>query len=429
MAKSGITIDDRLRSRAFLSMLVMVPLGGAATDIYIPSLPAMESCFHADRFAIQATLLIFMAGYGVGQIVAGPLTDSFGRRVPILLSTILFVLASAGIALAPPLSVVIALRAAQGILVACSAVGARAIIADCCDGAERIKVANWMTIAQATGQSCRLLLAAILRRGLAGQPCSGSSPAEAWSSLSLSLPCCFCRKPAPMNYDSRSARHLASTAPWRWTLSICRRPWHGLSDIGDVRVRGPGAVLHPGRPQAQPDLLRPPAARPWLPVARRQFFRSAHQSALQGDPDHHGRGRDFASGQHADAGLDLSGIFSVVALVVPAGIIYFLMAMIWPNGYSKCLGRFPHAGGSANALVSGLSSSSVLVSPRSPHCWNRQPLGPFGCSISSYLRVPRHISSCASPRWSSSSASCAASSTTRSGKVGLRPEPLVVRIV
>ena len=52
--------------------------------------------------------------------------------------------------------------------------------------------------------------------------------------------------------------------------------------------------------------------------------------------------------------LDLSGVFSVAALVVPAGIIYFLMAMIWPNGYAKCLARFQHAGGSANALVSGL---------------------------------------------------------------------------
>ena len=61
--------------------------------------------------------------------------------------------------------------------------------------------------------------------------------------------------------------------------------------------------------------------------------------------------------------LDLSGVFSVVALVVPAGIIYFLMAMIWPNGYAKCLARFQHAGGSANALVSGrfVIASAVLT--------------------------------------------------------------------
>ena len=66
-----------------------------------------------------------MAGDGVGQIIAGPLTDSMGRRIPVLFSTILFVKACVGIAMAPPLWVVIVLRAAQGSLVAFSAVGAR----------------------------------------------------------------------------------------------------------------------------------------------------------------------------------------------------------------------------------------------------------------------------------------------------------------
>ena len=72
--------------------------------------------------------------------------------------------------------------------------------------------------------------------------------------------------------------------------------------------------------------------------------------------------------------IDLSGIFSVVALVVPAGIVYFLMAMIWPNGYSKCLARFEHA----NALVSGLfiivsagftAVASLLQSPSAWPMW------------------------------------------------------------
>jgi MFS transporter, DHA1 family, multidrug resistance protein len=112
-------------------MLVLVPLGGAATDIYIPSLPAMAEHFDAVRFSIQSTLLVFMACYGIGQIIAGPLTDAFGRRLPTLFSTIVFVFASIGIALAPPLWAVIALRGMQGVFVACSAVRARAIVADC----------------------------------------------------------------------------------------------------------------------------------------------------------------------------------------------------------------------------------------------------------------------------------------------------------
>ncbi len=71
--------------------------------------------------------------------------------------------------------------------------------------------------------------------------------------------------------------------------------------------------------------------------------------------------------------LDLSGVFSVLALAIPAGVIRFLVAMIWPNGYSMCLGRFQQAGGSVNALVSGLffiivsavftAIASLLASP------------------------------------------------------------------
>lgn len=52
--------------------------------------------------------------------------------------------------------------------------------------------------------------------------------------------------------------------------------------------------------------------------------------------------------------LDLSGVFSVIALMVPTGIVYFLMATAWPNASSKCLGRFPDSGGTANALFTGI---------------------------------------------------------------------------
>ncbi len=37
----GEYLSDGQRRRAFIAMLVLVSLGGAATDIYIPSLPAM----------------------------------------------------------------------------------------------------------------------------------------------------------------------------------------------------------------------------------------------------------------------------------------------------------------------------------------------------------------------------------------------------
>lgn len=346
-------IDNRRRRNAFLAMLVMVPLGGAATDIYIPSLPAMESYFHADRFAVQATLLVFMAGYGVGQIVAGPLTDSLGRRMPILLSTILFVFASVAIALAPPLWMVIALRAAQGIFVACSAVGARAIVADCYQGADRIKAANWMTIAWATGP--------ILSPALGGylQVWFGWTASfwflAGWGVIVVIV--------ALLLLPETRAQELRE--PFGKAFGVYRTmavdPVYLPTALGMaclISVMYGFEVLAPF--YIQTDLKHSPIFYGHLQLLlgclwlAGNFFNrlvSPHIKVI--------RIITAAAGISLLVSmlmlvLDLSGVFSVVALVAPAGIVYFLMAMIWPNGYSKCLARFEHAGGSANALVSGL---------------------------------------------------------------------------
>ena len=346
-------IDNRRRRNAFLAMLVMVPLGGAATDIYIPSLPAMESYFHADRFAVQATLLVFMAGYGVGQIVAGPLTDSLGRRMPILLSTILFVFASVAIALAPPLWMVIALRAAQGIFVACSAVGARAIVADCYQGADRIKAANWMTIAWATGP--------ILSPALGGylQVWFGWT-ASFWFLAGWGIIVVFV---ALLLLPETRVQELRQ--PFGKAFGVYRTmaidPVYLPTALGMaclISVMYGFEVLAPF--YIQTDLKHSPIFYGHLQLLlgclwlAGNFFNrlvSPHIRVI--------RIITAAAGISLLVSvlmlvLDLSGVFSVVALVVPAGIVYFLMAMIWPNGYSKCLARFEHAGGSANALVSGL---------------------------------------------------------------------------
>ena len=276
----GINAD-----RAFYVMLIMVPLGGAATDIYIPSLPAMESYFQADRFAVQATLLVFMAGYGVGQIIAGPLTDSFGRRWPILLSTIVFVAASIGIALAPPLWMVIALRAVQGMFVACSAVGARAIVADCYEGSERIKVANWMTIAWATGPNsfagARRLFADMVRLdrlilvpGRMGHCCSGGCVVFAAGNAGGIAAAALWRGLCRLRHDGCRPRVFANSTR------------HGLPDLGNVRVRGSGAVLHTDGSETQSCVLRPYPIASGVPVAWRQSVQPHRQHAGPGDSDH-----------------------------------------------------------------------------------------------------------------------------------------------
>ena len=370
-------VSETNRTRAFISMLIMVPLGGAATDIYIPSLPAMENFFQADRFAIQSTLLVFMAGYGIGQIIAGPLTDSMGRRMPILISTILFVIASAGIALAPPLWVVIVLRGVQGLLVACSAVGARAIVADCYEGDERIKVANWMTIAWATGP--------ILSPALGGylQVWFGWT-ASFWFLAGWGIVVVVIAAFLLPETRDLSLRHPFNKAFAVYGTMIFDRVYFpvalGMACL--ISVMYGFEVLAPF--YIQTDLKHSPIYYGhiqlvlgclWLSGNFLNRFVSTRIKVI--------RIITAAAGISLLVSivmllLDLSGVFSVAALVVPAGIVYFLMAMIWPNGYSKCLARFQHAGGCANALVSGLfvivsavltAVASLLESPSAWPMW------------------------------------------------------------
>lgn len=344
---------DINRDRAFYAMLVMVPLGGAATDIYIPSLPAMESYFQADRFAVQATLLVFMVGYGVGQIIAGPLTDSFGRRWPILLSTMVFVAASVAIALAPPLWVVIVLRAVQGIFVACSAVGARAIVADCYEGSERIKVANWMTIAWATGPILSPALGGYLQIWF-GWTASFWFLAG-WGAVVVVV--AWMLLPETRAMSQRQPLGKAFSVYGTMVVDRVYLPTAlGMACL--ISVMYGFEVLAPF--YIQTDLHHSPIYYGhlqlllgclWLGGNLFNRIVSTRVRVIQII--------SFAAGVSLLVSvlmlvLDLSGVFSVAALVAPAGIIYFLMAMIWPNGYALCLARFQHAGGSANALVSGL---------------------------------------------------------------------------
>lgn len=341
------------RKRAFFAMLTMVPLAGAATDIYIPSLPAMAEFFHASRFAIQSTLLTYMVTYGIGQIIAGPLTDTFGRRIPVLLTTTGFVIASVGIALAPPLWAVIALRGLQGILGACSAVGARAIVADCYEGAARTKAANWMTIAWATGPILSPALGGYLQDWFGW---TGSFWVLAgWGAVVVLVALFVLPETRVPQADRNFIQAFAiygKMATDRVYLPTALGMACLISVMFGFEVLGPFYI--------QTDLHHGPIfyghlqfllGCMWLAGNFTNRLVSTHVKVITIITVAAGVALLISVTMLA---LDFSGVFNVLALVLPAGVIYFLMAMIWPNGYSTCLGRFQDAGGSANALVSGL---------------------------------------------------------------------------
>lgn len=126
---TGLTRRRLLPVLGFLAMFS--PL---ATDMYLPSLPAMARDLDVSASTVQLTLTLFLLGGGVGQLVFGPLSDRYGRRAPLLIGSLLCLVASVVVAIAPNAAILNAGRFAQGFAGVSSIVIARAIVADVFEG-------------------------------------------------------------------------------------------------------------------------------------------------------------------------------------------------------------------------------------------------------------------------------------------------------
>lgn len=97
-----------------VSLGSVVALGPFAVDTYLVSLPSISAEFNSPDWATQLTLTGYLLVLGFGQLIAGPLSDRFGRRAPMLVGLVLFIASSLLAMLAPAMSVLIAARLIQG---------------------------------------------------------------------------------------------------------------------------------------------------------------------------------------------------------------------------------------------------------------------------------------------------------------------------
>jgi DHA1 family bicyclomycin/chloramphenicol resistance-like MFS transporter len=126
------TPPGRLRTTLLLGALIA--LGPLTIDMYLPALPTLTADLQATASAVQLTLTGTLVGLALGQLILGPLSDSLGRRRPLLAGTALHVLASLLIVFAPNIAVLGALRVLQGVGTAAGAVIALAVVRDLFSG-------------------------------------------------------------------------------------------------------------------------------------------------------------------------------------------------------------------------------------------------------------------------------------------------------
>ncbi|WP_017984292.1 Bcr/CflA family multidrug efflux MFS transporter [Amycolatopsis methanolica] len=99
-------------------------------DMYLPALPRMADDLHSSAPTLQLTLTAFIIGLALGQLIAGPLSDSLGRRRPLLAGLVLYAVASVLCAVSPTAELLIAGRSVQALGAAAGMVIARACVRD-----------------------------------------------------------------------------------------------------------------------------------------------------------------------------------------------------------------------------------------------------------------------------------------------------------
>jgi DHA1 family bicyclomycin/chloramphenicol resistance-like MFS transporter len=89
-------------------------IGPFAIDMYISAMPVMAQSLAGGEGGIEHSMMSFLAGFCIGQLILGPVSDRVGRKPVALAGLVIFFIASIACALADDLQALVTARAVQG---------------------------------------------------------------------------------------------------------------------------------------------------------------------------------------------------------------------------------------------------------------------------------------------------------------------------
>ncbi|MBM7046603.1 MULTISPECIES: multidrug effflux MFS transporter [Rhizobium] len=132
--------------RMALILGLLSAIGPFAIDMYLPALPSIGKDLHAETSVVQLSLLFFFIPFAVAQLLYGPISDMWGRKLPLYIGIGLFAVASIGCALANSIEMLIAFRFVQGIGGAAGMVVPRAVVRDMHTGVQAAKLMSLLML-------------------------------------------------------------------------------------------------------------------------------------------------------------------------------------------------------------------------------------------------------------------------------------------
>ncbi|MEB1611111.1 Bcr/CflA family multidrug efflux MFS transporter [Xanthomonas campestris pv. campestris] len=116
--------------RVLLILSALMSFASVSTDMYLPALPAIGRALHTSAAGIELTFSAFLVGFSLGQLLWGPISDRYGRRLPIAVGLVLFTLGSVGCALSTTVTQMMLWRVVQALGACVGPVLSRAMVRD-----------------------------------------------------------------------------------------------------------------------------------------------------------------------------------------------------------------------------------------------------------------------------------------------------------
>ena len=150
---SATPLDELPSSRRATIVLILGALWALstfATDLFLPAMPAAAKALGASESAMALNLTAVLVGLGVGQLLAGPISDGTGRRPVMLAGLVVFTLSALACMAAASVEVLIGVRLVQGLAAAFGYAVGNAFVTDHKRGSGAARLLSWVIVVGAT---------------------------------------------------------------------------------------------------------------------------------------------------------------------------------------------------------------------------------------------------------------------------------------
>ena len=104
---------DQSTQPHIVTLIALASISALAMNIFLPSLPSMAAYYNTTPSVMSLSVAIYLGASALLQLFSGPISDRIGRRPVILVSLVLFIIASLATIWAPNAETFLALRFVQ----------------------------------------------------------------------------------------------------------------------------------------------------------------------------------------------------------------------------------------------------------------------------------------------------------------------------